>query len=140
MSDQMAVLVLVGCLAIVVLLLVLGSRWRSLSGITRANIGLLILIILAVISPPLYPQIKKGFVFDPSVDLLPVLGGLAWLIAGAVGFCVYLLPAFIATRRKHPNVAPIIIVNIFLGWTFLGWIVALAWSASAGANRKAGPS
>ena len=40
----------------------------------------------------------------------------------------YLLPAAIATFREHKNATPVWIVNIFLGWTILGWIVALAWS------------
>jgi hypothetical protein len=31
-------------------------------------------------------------------------------------------------RRRHRNLLPIILVNIFLGWTFVGWIVALIWA------------
>jgi hypothetical protein len=40
----------------------------------------------------------------------------------------YLLPAAIATYREHKNATPIWIVNIFLGWTFIGWVIALVWS------------
>jgi hypothetical protein len=46
-------------------------------------------------------------------------------------FAGYMLPWFVALGRSHPNVAPIFIVNLFFGWTFIGWVVALAWSASA---------
>jgi hypothetical protein len=42
----------------------------------------------------------------------------------------YLLPSFVAAARKHPSQNSIAIINIFLGWTFLGWVVALAWAAS----------
>ncbi|MCY4585692.1 MAG: superinfection immunity protein [Bryobacterales bacterium] len=42
----------------------------------------------------------------------------------------YFLPGFIAAFRGHRNALPIIVVNAFLGWTFIGWVVALAWSVS----------
>lgn len=48
------------------------------------------------------------------------------LILGVVTF--YLLPTMIAYMRKHPNAAPIFVVNLFLGWTLLGWVITLAWS------------
>lgn len=44
---------------------------------------------------------------------------------------IYVLPSFVAGARGHKNVGPIIIVNLFLGWTLIGWVVALAWAASA---------
>jgi RNA polymerase subunit RPABC4/transcription elongation factor Spt4 len=45
------------------------------------------------------------------------------LIAGA-----YLLPTIIAYTRKVTNVGSVFVINFFLGWTFIGWIVALAMS------------
>lgn len=52
-----------------------------------------------------------------SVLLLVAIAGL------------YLLPGIIASFiRHHPNADAIGVINIFLGWTFLGWVVALAWS------------
>jgi hypothetical protein len=35
---------------------------------------------------------------------------------------LYLLPWWVAKGRKHPNVYSIAVVNIFLGWTFVGWV------------------
>ena len=43
----------------------------------------------------------------------------------------YLLPTIIASSRDHPNKVGITILNIFLGWTFLGWLGALIWSVLA---------
>lgn len=43
-----------------------------------------------------------------------------------LGLALYFLPAVIAYRRDAPNKNSILIVNIFLGWSFLGWVVALA--------------
>lgn len=51
------------------------------------------------------------------------------LIAG--GFVAYFLPAFIARFRGHPSINSITIVNLFLGWSLIGWVIALAWSFSA---------
>lgn len=42
---------------------------------------------------------------------------------------LYLLPAIIAAVRKVPNADSVAVVNIFLGWTVLGWIIALAMAA-----------
>jgi hypothetical protein len=38
----------------------------------------------------------------------------------------YFLPAFIATRRKVPHRGSVVVINVFLGWTMVGWVVALA--------------
>lgn len=44
-------------------------------------------------------------------------------------FVLYFVPAFVADRRACKAGAGIFIVNLFLGWTFIGWVVALAWAA-----------
>ena len=41
---------------------------------------------------------------------------------------IYFLPTIIAACRKHKNGAAILALNLFLGWTFLGWVIALIWS------------
>jgi hypothetical protein len=42
---------------------------------------------------------------------------------------VYFLPSFIA--RHCRSFAAIFLFNFFLGWTFVGWIIALIWSVLA---------
>ena len=44
---------------------------------------------------------------------------------------VYFLPGIIANYRNHHQQNAIIILNLLLGWTFLGWVIALVWSATA---------
>lgn len=41
---------------------------------------------------------------------------------------VYLLPGIIASSRRHRNATAIWVLDIFLGWTFFGWVVALVWA------------
>lgn len=44
-------------------------------------------------------------------------------------FGLYFLPSSIALVRKHHNKGQIILLNLFLGRSGLGWIGALIWSA-----------
>ncbi|EMJ5233955.1 superinfection immunity protein [Klebsiella variicola] len=41
---------------------------------------------------------------------------------------IYVLPGVIASSREHKNATAIWVLNIVLGWSFLGWIAALVWS------------
>lgn len=70
-----------------------------------------------------------------SKDAMPSTEGarvfLGWSIIGIAFAFLYFIPSLVGRQRKHPNLAPIFIVNIFLGWSLIGWTVALAWSFSA---------
>lgn len=44
---------------------------------------------------------------------------------------LYALPSIVAFKRKHKSKMAILIVNLFLGWTLVGWVIALAWSFTA---------
>ena len=54
---------------------------------------------------------------------------------GAFGFIIiiamYFLPAIIAFSRKVTNVGSVLVINIFLGWTVIGWVVALAMAVKS---------
>jgi hypothetical protein len=41
---------------------------------------------------------------------------------------LYFVPTIIAVMRKKSNMGSVIVVNVFLGWTGIGWVVALAMS------------
>ena len=41
---------------------------------------------------------------------------------------VYFIPAIVAYSKHKVNRAAILAVNFFLGWTFVGWVVALFWA------------
>ena len=44
---------------------------------------------------------------------------------------IYLVPMIVAGGRRHRNLLAVSMLNIFLGWTFLGWVVALVWACMA---------
>jgi hypothetical protein len=44
------------------------------------------------------------------------------------GFVMYFLPSIIALVRSKRDITAILLLNLFLGWTFIGWVVALVWA------------
>jgi len=53
------------------------------------------------------------------------------IIVVALILNLYFVPTAVAMKRGHQNTAAIVVINIFLGWTLLGWVAALAWAVSA---------
>ncbi|HEY97255.1 MAG TPA: superinfection immunity protein [Dehalococcoidia bacterium] len=47
---------------------------------------------------------------------------------GIIGLAIYILPTIIAAVRRHKSIVAILLVNIFLGWTFIGWVLSLIWA------------
>jgi len=45
------------------------------------------------------------------------------------GFVFYFLPSIVAFARSKRDRLSIFLLNLFLGWTLIGWIVALVWAA-----------
>lgn len=58
---------------------------------------------------------------------MEVLAAIITLFALILLYC---LPGIIASVRKHHNRAAIWVTTLLLGWTTLGWVIALIWSAT----------
>ena len=41
---------------------------------------------------------------------------------------IYFFPSLIARLRKKSNLLAIFALNLFLGWTLIGWVVSLVWA------------
>ena len=52
---------------------------------------------------------------------------------------LYFLPTLIASFSRHRDLASIFMLNLFLGWTFICWIVALVWSVVHENNSRLYP-
>lgn len=50
------------------------------------------------------------------------------IILIALGLPIYFLPSLLAWKSAHRNTTGIVLINIFLGWTLLGWVGALVWA------------
>jgi len=44
------------------------------------------------------------------------------------GFVMYFLPSILALARNKRDTLAIFLLNLFLGWSVIGWIVALVWA------------
>ncbi|MEE2525068.1 superinfection immunity protein [Hyphobacterium sp. HN65] len=52
-----------------------------------------------------------------------------------VGVLMMFLPTLIALLRGHHNAFAIFLTNLLLGWTVIGWLIALIWSTTAREQR-----
>jgi hypothetical protein len=56
---------------------------------------------------------------DMFVFFVPIFG---------FGFVMYFLPSIIAIARHKRDIVSILVLNFFLGWTAIGWVIALVWA------------
>ena len=66
--------------------------------------------------------------FSPtqSIDFLPMR--LLFAILISILSIFYFLPFAIAFHKKRANTGAIFALNLFLGWSLIGWVVALVWA------------
>jgi len=65
--------------------------------------------------------------------LFGIIGNMgSWNIVSALLLfgvnVLYYVPMILALKRDRPDKFKIIIVNIMLGWTIIGWVIALKWA------------
>ena len=80
---------------------------------------------------------SKGYKVDIKADsdvLLSTIFQLLSIALPIIFVCVsavrYLLPWIVALFNTHPAMAGIFILNLLLGWTVIGWIIALIWAVT----------
>ncbi len=42
-----------------------------------------------------------------------------------IGLIIYFIPSIVAFNKKKKNASKVLVLNFFLGWTFIGWVIAL---------------
>jgi hypothetical protein len=53
------------------------------------------------------------------------------------GTVMYFLPSIVALAKSKRDLLAIFLLNFFLGWTMIGWVVALVWAAKSDAPNVA---
>jgi hypothetical protein len=61
------------------------------------------------------------------------MGGVV-LILGLI--LLYFLPCWVAIARNIKGNGGVFVINFFLGWTLIGWVVALAWAAAGEPQQR----
>jgi hypothetical protein len=44
------------------------------------------------------------------------------------GLVLYFLPSILAVARSKRDTTAIFVLNLLLGWTAIGWVIALIWA------------
>ncbi|MEU8698434.1 superinfection immunity protein [Streptomyces sp. NPDC048680] len=64
------------------------------------------------------------------------VGGTAIGLLGLVVILfVYFVPTVVAFARGVPNKGSVLVLNLFLGWTVVGWVVSLAMAVRSSQPR-----
>lgn len=64
------------------------------------------------------------------IDAIAILIGVPMLILA------YFIPTFVARRRRHRDEGAIFVLNFLIGWTFLGWLIALVWANTGNIEKQ----
>lgn len=55
-------------------------------------------------------------------------GGVGFLLLASLAVA-YFLPSIVGAARHVPNIGSVVVINVLLGWTVIGWIISLAMAA-----------
>jgi hypothetical protein len=96
-------------------LFIQGMIWRGI--IVKKFVAILLLSTVAPTTVMAAPHTWQEIV-------VPVLT----LTVFAALLLSYFVPIIVAFWRRHPSKWKILALTLFLGWSLLGWIVAMIWA------------
>ena len=91
-----------------------------------------------LLAQPYAPKSNPAASSDSGTSSPPAStdSGSGLTIIFLIAIVIYFLPAIIASSRHHRNQNAIFVLNLFLGWTLVGWVIALVWSNTADTEEK----
>jgi hypothetical protein len=66
-----------------------------------------------------------------------MLGSTSTILMLMAVIIIYFLPTLIAFGREHPHRQEVLVVNLLLGWTLIGWIGVFLWASLARTEDQA---
>ena len=73
---------------------------------------------------------------EDATGFLDFVNGLPVLL---IGLAIYMLPALVSRSRGMADRWSVFFLNLFFGWTLIGWVGALCWSVSGTAKMSPQP-
>ncbi len=68
-----------------------------------------------------------------------MLNMLIFLFCFFIFLVIYFIPVIIAKYRQVKHIGSIAVIDIFLGMTFIGWVIALAMACSDNLKKEQEP-
>ncbi len=66
-----------------------------------------------------------------------MLGSTSTILMLMAVIIIYILPTIIAFGREHPHCQDVLVVNLLLGWTLIGWVGVFLWASLARTEETA---
>lgn len=97
----------------------------------KSGSGIVTKIALLFLAPLLIAVVIIHFMRSDSSGNFSALAASTIQVVIALGtisgvLCIYFVPAYVGRHKQ--NATAILVLNIFLGWTFIGWVGALVWA------------
>lgn len=83
----------------------------------------LILLFLFLVTAPAYAN--SGTETANNLEVVMMIGLMVLVI---ILLIIWLIPTYIAFKRRHPNRWLILIISVAFGSTIVGWLIALVWA------------
>jgi hypothetical protein len=64
------------------------------------------------------------------MNILVLIKLILWIC-----IALYFMPTLVAVMRHHRQRLAILMLSLFAGWTFLGWVGALVWACTTPERR-----
>ncbi len=58
------------------------------------------------------------------------------IILFIISIGIYFIPTIVASSNKKRNVVGIFVLNLFFGWTLIGWVGSLVWACCKDTDIK----
>jgi hypothetical protein len=71
-----------------------------------------------------------------SMEVIALLATIALVL---IVLAMYWLPSIIGYYRRTPDIIPVVVTNALLGWTVIGWLVAMSMAARGTAASLSKP-
>jgi RsiW-degrading membrane proteinase PrsW (M82 family) len=72
-----------------------------------------------------------------SMEVIALLAMIALIL---IVLAMYWLPSIIGYYRRTPDIVRVVVTNALLGWTIVGWLVAMFLAARTSAGALGKPS
>ena len=70
---------------------------------------------------------------------MEVIALLAMIALVLIVLALYWLPSIVGFRRRSPDLVRVVVTNALLGWTVVGWLVAMVLAARTQAAALSKP-